>query len=109
MDTFVLDINDAIAQRTPAAHVACLRALDRVIAVAYGDSLHKQTCGRFLLAFYDCPFCIGELRGLPDDLHEDCLSVLRLDKLTPLELHSCIEEGADVFVGLYARWSDARG
>lgn len=83
-------------------------ALQRLFAVANGDSGQRRYIARFLLGLYNgrrFPFDLTELRAIDDDLFEDCMTVLRMDaRLTRQEVHLYIEGAGKAFEQLARDW-----
>lgn len=77
-------------------------ALLRLVAVAKRDTGQSGKVRRFLLGCYNgeaFPFDLTDLRGLDQDLFDDCLRVLRMDRFCSSEVHRRFPEGRDLFEG----------
>ena len=107
----------ARGQQTPEQRVAEIRARDRdagldalmtLLEIAECSTAESRIVARFLASLYDgalYPFDLGGLPRIEADVFEHCLTVLRLDRDSTVELHGYIPEGQ-------ARWQhmlSARG
>lgn len=91
------------------AHREGLPALSRLVTVALRDTGQSRICGRFLLGLYSgeaFPFNLVSLRGLDDELHQDCLRVLMLDASPVKEVHEHYPCGQVVWNQLAHLWGD---
>lgn len=84
-------------------------ALDRLIAVARGDTGQSAVCRRFLLGLYNgyaWPFDLTDLRRLDAELTDAALAVARADALAawPSEVHIVAGEKA-----LFETWAEEAG
>lgn len=85
-----------------------LPALLRVIDIGLEYSGQSRICGRFLLGLFnggDFPFDLTTLRGLDDDLADDCLEALRMDSRAVGEVHSLVPNGQAIFDQLLVKWA----
>ena len=75
-------------------------ALKRLITVARRDTGQSSIVGRFLLGLYngyDYPFNLNELRGLDENLFQDCIEVLIMNTEALCEIHEYILDGDSIF------------
>lgn len=83
-------------------------ALYRLYEVACRSSSQCRVVARFLLGLYNSerfPFPLIELRGLDDDVFEDCMRVLRMDaRVTSREIHTYFDNGGRKFEQLATDW-----
>lgn len=87
-------------QERAAADATGLPALLRLVAVAKRDSGQALKVRRLLLGCYNgetFPFDLTDLRCLDQDLFDDCLRVLRMDRYCTAEVHRRFEGGDDLF------------
>lgn len=92
-------------------HTVGIAALQRLVKVAQGDTGQSGVVGRFLLGLYngdEFPFDLVDLRRLDTDLHDDCISVLRLDYTPVQEVHRYFKNGDRIWRELKANWGGAR-
>ena len=84
-------------------------ALERLFNLANRDSGQCLYVARFLLGLYNgtrFPFDLTDLRGLDDDLFEDCMTVLRMDaRIKRQEVHWYFENGGERFEQLASDWN----
>lgn len=83
-------------------------ALYRLYEVACRSTSQCRVVAGFLLGLYNSerfPFPLTELRGLDDDLFEDCMRVLRMDaRVTSREVHTYFDDGGRKFEQLATDW-----
>lgn len=83
-------------------------ALQRLYEIACRDTGQARKVAAFLLGLYNgdrFPFDLTDLRGLDDDLFEDCMAVLRMDaRLTRQEVHNYFDRGGQKFEALVTNW-----
>jgi len=83
-------------------------ALQRLFTVANRDSGQCRYIAHFLLGLYNghrFPFDLTDLRGLDNELFEDCMTVLRMDaRVTQQEVHLYFENGGKRFEQLASDW-----
>lgn len=85
-----------------------LISLNRLVTVAQGDSGQSEVCGRFLLSVYNSKaFCfpMNELRRLQDDLWDDCIAVLAMDRSPFAEVHQLVEDGPRLWELFKKKWA----
>lgn len=90
-----------------AAHMAQLRALERLWKPARGSTGQSRITSAFLLGLCNgrrFPFDLTALRGLDDDLVRDCLSVLEMDATPKAEVHELLDVPGSEFEALAQRW-----
>lgn len=84
-------------------------ALQRLYVIACRDTGQARKIAGFLLGLYNgdrFPFDLTDLRGLDDDLFEDCMAVLRMDaRLTRQEVHNYFDRGGQKFEQLVQDWN----
>lgn len=84
-------------------------ALQRLYETACRDTGQARKVAAFLLGLYNgdrFPFDLTDLRGLDDELFEDCMAVLRMDaRLTRQEVHNYFDRGGQKFERLVADWN----
>ena len=83
-------------------------ALQRLFKVAKRDAGQCRFIARFLLGLYNgrrFPFDLTDLRGLDDELFEDCMAVLRMDaRVKRQEVHLYVEGTGKAFEQLATDW-----
>lgn len=100
-----------LLKRRSEAQAQGVAALQRLLPVAQGDTGQSGVVGRFLLGLYNgdaFPFNLVDLRRLDSDLHDDCISVLRLDYTPVQEVHRYFKNGDRIWRELKANWGGAR-
>jgi hypothetical protein len=85
-------------------------ALRRLVPIAFHSSGQSSVVARFLLNL-DCgdrfPFDMTDLRRLDCDIHEDCISVLKMDYDPLKKVHQYFEDGGDLWDSLAKRWTSS--
>lgn len=90
----------AYRERQAEAEAEGIPALVRLVHVAQGRSGQCHHVRRFLLGIYNAyewPFELNRLRGLDEELQEDCLRVLRMDLQPRQEIHLFLNGGDMIF------------
>ena len=84
------------------------RVLQRLFKVAKRDADQCRFIARFLLGLCNgrrFPFDLTDLRGLDDELFEDCMAVLRMDaRVKRQEVHLYVEGTGKAFEQLATDW-----
>lgn len=97
----------AMASRRDQLEAEGVPALRRLLPVAQRDTGQSRVVARFLLNLYNgnrFPFDNTDLRGLDDELLDDCLTVLRMDARAKQEVHTYFEGGSKIWEGLVKTW-----
>jgi len=86
-------------------------ALRRLVPIAQGHSGQCRYVAAFLLGLYNgrrFPFDLTDLRGLDRAIFDDCMTVLRMDYMPALEVHTYFDNGNDeghkIWEGLAKAW-----
>lgn len=86
-------------------------ALRRLLPVAQGHSGQCRYVAAFLLGLYNgrrFPFDLTDLRVLDRAIFNDCITVLRMDYMPALEVHTYFDNGGDeghkIFEELAKTW-----
>lgn len=110
----LLDLHERMRSyraRQGQAEAEGIPALKRLVHVARGRSGQCHHVRRFLLGIYNAyswPFELNRLRGLDEELQEDCLKVLRMDLQPRQELHLFLKGGDEIFQGFWEIESAAK-
>lgn len=91
----------------PTIEAEGLAALRRLFPIAQSDTGQSRRVAAFLLGLYNgdrFKFDLTDLRGLDYALHDDCLSVLRMDHSPAKEVHLYFERGGELFERLAEDW-----
>lgn len=87
---------------------AGFEALQRLYERACADTGQARKVAEFLLGLYNgdrFPFDLTNLRGLDDDLFDDCITLLRMDaRVTRQEVHNYFDKGSQKFENLVRNW-----
>ncbi|MDG4868632.1 hypothetical protein P8631_11530 (plasmid) [Guyparkeria sp. 1SP6A2] len=87
-------------------------ALERLVAIASGESHQCIHIRHFLLGLYNgpvFPFDMTRLRALDEDIQADALTVLEADMTPRVEIHERIENGSAIFDAWATKEIDKRG
>lgn len=98
---------NARAQMRPQILAEGQAALYRLMPITERNTGQSGIVARFLMGMYNgqrFPFNLIELRGLDHSLHDDCLSVLRMDRLRTQDVHCYLKDGVQLFERLIANW-----
>ena len=82
-------------------------ALRRLLPIAQSDTGQSRRIAHFLLCLYNGDrfrFDLTDLRGLDYSLHDDCLTVLRMDQVFEKEVHRYFDRGGELFEQLAIDW-----
>jgi hypothetical protein len=77
-----------------------LDALERLVKIAQGPTGQSMVAAEFLMGLYDgayYKFDLTSLRGLDQQISDDCIEVLTLDKVYRREVHSYFTNGDEIF------------
>lgn len=88
-----------------------IAALKRLLPIARRDTGQSRVVGRFLLSLYNgraFPFDLTDLRVVDDEIHDDCLAVLRLDASPEKEVHHYFVNGDRIWDELKLQWTTER-
>jgi len=92
----------------PEVRVKGELALQRLVPIAFHSSGQSSVVGRFLLNlnYGDVfPFDMTDLRRLDCDIHEDCISVLKMDYNPLKKVHRYFEDGINLWESLAKKWA----
>lgn len=91
----------------PIVQAEGVEALKRLLPIAQGSAGQCRRVAAFLLGLYNgirFPLDLSELRGLDQNIFNDCLVVLRMDHLAFQEVHTYFQNGGEIFERLAADW-----
>ena len=83
-------------------------ALRRLVPIAFHSSEQSSVVARFLLNLNygnRYRFDMTDLRRLDCDIHEDCISVLKMDYDLLKKIHQYFENGSTIWESLAKRWA----
>lgn len=91
----------------PIVQAEGLEALKRLLPIAQGNSGQCRRVAAFLLGLYNgtrFPLDLTELRGLDQEIFNDCLAVLRMDHIAVQEVHTYFHNGGEIWESLADDW-----
>jgi len=83
-------------------------ALGRLLHIALGSSDYARKVAAFLLALYNYhrfKFNLAEFCCLDHDIFDDCITVLKLERLLIREVHLYFENGGLIFEQMAKDWN----
>ncbi|TCS35824.1 hypothetical protein EDC30_109123 [Paucimonas lemoignei] len=95
-------------ERRLQAQAEGLPALRRLLPIARRDTGQSRVIAHFLLSLYNgnrFKMDLTDLRGLDQELFEDCLAVLRMDNTPQREVHCYFENGGAIWEKMASDWN----
>lgn len=96
-----------LRERQDRAHELGIPALHRLMPIAQRDTGQSRRVAAFLLSCYNStrfPFPMDELRGLDEEIFDDCIRVLQMDSMLRQEVHTYFPGGSKLFEKLAQDW-----
>lgn len=87
-------------QRQERAHELGEPALRRLLTIAQRDTGQSRKVACFLLGLYNgdrYPFDLTDLRGVDQEIYEDCIRVLTMDTMARQEVHTYFPDGGRIW------------
>ena len=94
-------------RQLPKIREAGEAALHRLLPIAQRGTGQSGKVAGFLLGLYNgprFPYDMTNLRGVDQEIFEDCMAVLRMDSMPAKEVHEYFPNGGKIFEQLAAEW-----